>query len=58
MKTATLYQANNSCGQILQDVFRNSGNNMEDYDPREMSNKANPIPNFADMAVMLIFICC
>ena len=46
IKTPILYQAINSCGQILQDVFRYSGKGMKHYDPKQVSNKANPIPNF------------
>ena len=31
--------------QLWTDIFCNSGKNMEHYDPKEISNKANPIPN-------------
>ena len=46
IKTPILYQAINSCGQILQDVFRYSGKGMKHYDAKQVNNKANPIPNF------------
>ena len=47
IKTAILYQANNNCGQNLQDVCRCSGKGMEHYDSKQMINKSNPILNFS-----------